>query len=141
MEQRDLIKDQIEQFALALRKIISNFLGYKSEGETTQGIEISNEQISNELNIDVADILSSNESDLKEYFEGNDMTAEHLELLSTYLEEIGRTLIINGNAKSKVYLEKSIELLELADVLSKTISFERMNKKSNVENLLRNKHF
>ena len=141
MEQRDLIKDQIEQFALALGKILANFLGYKSKREATEGIEISNEQIKKDLNINVVDILSKDESDLKEYFEEKKMTSEHLEIISSYFEEIAETLIIKGNAKGKVYLSKSLELAELADELSKTISFERMNKKSHIENLLRNKYF
>ena len=45
MEQRDLIKDQIEQLGKVLAKIIADFLEFKSSGNVNQGIEISNESL------------------------------------------------------------------------------------------------
>lgn len=41
MEQRDLIKDQIEQLGRVLGKILVDFLGLKSGGQIEHGIEVS----------------------------------------------------------------------------------------------------
>ncbi|MEM6524269.1 MAG: hypothetical protein AAF693_10770 [Bacteroidota bacterium] len=42
MEQRDLLRDQIEQVGKVLAKLLSDFPGLKSKGEAFQGMQITN---------------------------------------------------------------------------------------------------
>jgi hypothetical protein len=134
MEQRDLLKDQIEQLGKVLANILSDLLGLKSKGNVTQGVEISNERFQSELDIDIEKLLKLENVDLKEYLNTRKLTETHLEILSEYLAEVGQTETII--AEQEPYLIKAIELLDIADEISKTMSFERMNKKRKIENVL-----
>ena len=136
MEQRDLLKDQIEQLGKVLAKILSDFLGLKSTGNVTQGIEISNERFQSELDIDIEKLVTFNKSELKEYLEAHKLTASHLETLSEYLKEIGKVQIEKNSDDAKIKLNKASELLDIADEISKTMSFDRINKKNEIKNLL-----
>jgi len=136
MEQRDLIKDQIEQLGKVLGKILSGFLGLKSSGETSVGIEISNEQLKNELDIDLSQLLELDKYDLKKYLTSRKLSAEHIEILSKYLEEIGLRKLTENKIEADKYLSKTLILLELVDEISKEMSFERINRKSRIENAL-----
>ncbi len=53
MEQRDLLKDQIDQLGKVLAKILSDFLGLKAKGQASHGVEISNHRFQRELEINI----------------------------------------------------------------------------------------
>lgn len=136
MEQRDLLKDQIEQLGKVLAKILSDFLGLKSGGNVTQGIEISNESLQSELDIDIETIIALNKTALEEYFRNRKLTEIHLEILSEYLKEVGLAKTKIDKSDAHLSLQKAIELLDIADKISKTMSFDRINKKSEIKNVL-----
>ncbi len=136
MEQRDLLKDQIEQLSKVLAKILSNLLGLKFHGNVAQGIEISNEHLQSELGIDIEKLMTLNTTGLTEYVKNRKLTGDHLEILSEYLKEVGILKIKTNNIDGKIWLEKAIELLSIADEISKTMSFDRINKKHKIENML-----
>ena len=136
MEQRDLLKDQIEQLGKVLAKILSDFLGLKSNGNVTQGIEISNESLQSELDIDIEKIIALNKTELEEYVRNRKLTESHLELLSEYLKEIGIAKTKIDKSDAYLCLQKAIELLDIADKISKTMSFDRISKKSEIKNVL-----
>ena len=136
MEQRDLIKDQIEQLGKVLAKILSNFLGMADKNNVSNGIETTNQQLKNELNIDIEKILSLAKEELKNYLSTLQLNEEHLETLSEYFEEIGIREIKTNKAKSKLYLEKAIELLDIANEISSTFSLNRITKKNEIKNVL-----
>lgn len=131
MEQRDLLKDQIEQLGKVLAKILSDFLGFKSDGNVAQGIEISNERLQAELDIDIKKLVLLDKSELKEYLNSRKLKDVHLETLSEYLTEIGKTKTTKVDID--LYLKKAIELLDYADETTKTISFDRVNKERKIE--------
>ncbi|MCG8576837.1 MAG: hypothetical protein MI810_18295 [Flavobacteriales bacterium] len=137
MEQRDLIKDQIEQLGKVLAKMLSDFLGLKSEGKLSEGIESTNYRLQTELDIDIHQLLNFTKEELKNFFANRQHTPEHLETLSDYLKEAGiAELELNEGGKSKMYFQKAIELLEIANENSQTMSFERMTKQAEIEKLL-----
>lgn len=131
MEQRDLIKDQIEQLGRVLGKIIADFLGLKTQGNIGHAMEVSSRQLKDELDLDVEQFLNVSEKELKDFLNKRHFTAEHIELLADYLFEIGRS-----NQDSLRYLKRSITLLDIADEHSQTISFVRQEKKSTIKSLL-----
>lgn len=136
MEQRDLIKDQIEQLGKVLAKILSDFLSLKSSGQFLNGIEVSNEQLKDKLDIDLSRLLKLKKTDLKKYVLDRKLNAGHVEVLSKYLEEIGLNKIIKNKIEGSHYLKQTVILLELSDEISSTMSFERMNRKSRIEKVL-----
>lgn len=136
MEQRDLLKDQIEQLGKVLAKILSDFLGFKSSGNVSQGIEISNQNLQSELDIDVEKLKALNKSELEKYFRERKLTEGHLELLSEYLKEVGIAKTRMDKNEATLCLQKAQEFLDIADEISKTMSFDRINKKREIENLL-----
>lgn len=137
MEQRDLLKDQIEQAGKVLAKILGDFLGLKSQGNVEQAIEISNECFQSELDIDIKKLVVLDKSELKKYLKTRKLTYVHLETLSEYLAEIGKSKATK--VEVELYLKKAIELLEYADEISKSMSFERISKKTEIEDVLQQK--
>ena len=138
MEKRDFLLNQIEQLGKVLAKILSDFLKLKSDGNGAQGIEISNERFQSELDIDIEELLTLNSSELKSYLETRNLTDNHIEIISDYLFEVGKMELEIHDSKSKLTLEKAYELLDLADDISKTTSFQRISKKNELKNLLQN---
>ena len=60
---------------------------------------------------------------------------ENIELLADYLNTIGKNDREQG-INSSIYLRKAIDLLEFADELNNTISFDRHTKKQQIQSLL-----
>lgn len=137
MEQRDLLKDQIEQLGKVLAKILSDFPGLKSSNNVAQGIEISNERLQNEADINIEKLITLHKAELAEYVKNRKLTEGHLETLSEYLKEAGKAKAeSNKNTEAQSHLAKAIELLGIADEISKTMSFDRVNKKNKIKNVL-----
>tara|TARA_B100000809_G_C14809303_1_gene413234 strand:+ start:77 stop:496 length:420 start_codon:yes stop_codon:yes gene_type:complete len=138
MAQRDLIRDQIEQMGRVLGKALADFLGFKSKGMINQGLEVSSQQLKSELDIDLGELTTLSNSDLKSYLLDRKFTVKHIEMLADYLSEVGKSKISDKNQTGKTYLNKSIVLYELVDEISRTICFEREAKKSEMKTLYNN---
>jgi hypothetical protein len=136
MEQRDLIPDQIEQAGKVLAKLLSDLIGYKSKGMFTIGIEQTRQGLMSELKIDLNQIISSKGFDITNHEVFQNLKAEHFEILSEYIHEIGEYFIFTNKIKAIACFERSIELLMLADEGSKTLSFARFDKRKLLQNKL-----
>ena len=128
--------DQVEQLGRVLGKILANFLGLKSSGQVEQGIEVANEQLQSELDIDIDEIVILSRDELKNYLMERKMAPGHFEILGKYLKELGNSKMSSDINNAKIYLTKSLELLDLEDEISTTLSFERADLKSKVKNML-----
>lgn len=53
MQQRDLLKDQIEQLGRTLGKVIAEFLGLKNQGDTTFALEQVIQNLKTALNFEL----------------------------------------------------------------------------------------
>jgi len=131
MQQRDFIKEQIEQLGRSLGKIIAGFLGYKTQGTITQGIEITNQQLQSELDIDIEKLVGLNAEELKHYLESKQFTDLHLDMLSEYLFEIGQSK--SDQYEATVYYQTAIRLIDLTASYSNTLTFDRMKLRARVE--------
>ena len=133
MEHRDLIKDQIEQLGKVLARILSDFMGFKSEGKTGPGIEVTNESLKSELDLDIELILSKKEEELSNYFKAHKLTDEHIEEIADYLFEIGEHSISSDKNYAKTVYNRVLKLFKIVDGSSNSYSFDRINKKGKVE--------
>tara|TARA_B100000780_G_C21021125_1_gene409264 strand:- start:79 stop:495 length:417 start_codon:yes stop_codon:yes gene_type:complete len=136
MEQRDLLKDQIEQLGNALTKILSDFLGMSSKGQTSKAIEIANESFQNQLDIDIQKVLTLSATDLMKYLQDRNLTADHIEIIADYLKASGTAELEEDKQKIQLKLDKALELLQIADDVSQAVSFSRIQKKKEIQELL-----
>ncbi|MCB0637843.1 MAG: hypothetical protein KDC54_14545 [Lewinella sp.] len=140
MEQRDLLKDQIEQMGKVLRKILAGFLGLKSEGRTSEGIEVTNQRLQNELDLDIEKMATRTPEELRADVVKRQLTAGHLEDISAYLVELGMEVLKADQEKAKVWFGKAIELLDISDEITQTMSFDRFSRRNAIKDLLQPDH-
>ena len=98
MEQRDLVKDQIEQLGKVL-------------GQIDQGIEVTNRQLKSELSINIDVLVAASKNDLKKYMVERKMATRHVESLSEYLREIGECKMSSNNYNKSRYRAKSQKII------------------------------
>lgn len=131
MEQRDLIKDQIEQLGKVLGQILSRFLNLSTTGNANTAIEITNQQLKTEADIEPDILFSGDRDTLIKYCREKSLTENHLETLSAYAFEMGKSSI--DLCEKETYFHRSILLLDIADDINHTASFLRMQRKREVE--------
>ena len=136
MKQRDILMDQIEQAGRALGKIFADFMGLKSGGNITNEIAITNQRLQSQLDINIEHLLSLKRRDATEYLQDRVGTDEHVETLSDYLKDIGLFKKKTNDSEFQLYLSKALELLEITDDISRTMSFDRNRKKTEIRDLL-----
>lgn len=137
MEKRDFIKDELERIGRAISQLLANFLGLKADGNIELGVEATNKQLKDELDIDVELMLTLEQQQLAKYLENRKLTPQHIETLIDYFFETGDSLkAINVN-KTKNLLNKSLEMADLLDKNSKTYSLERKEKEHQIREFVK----
>ena len=132
MQQRDIIKDEIEQLGRALGKLIANFLGMKTEGNVSEAIKITNTELLSELDIDIMKLVQLDGEELDNYIEEKNCNDHHLDQLANYLFEVGQhEKSVNGN--SRKWFEAAMRLLLIVGDKSDTITFARIDLIKNIE--------
>jgi sugar-specific transcriptional regulator TrmB len=137
MQKRDLFKDEIEKLSKALAKILSEFLQLKTTGNNIEVINQTNIKLQQELHINIDEVIQKTKEDLLIYIKNKKLTANHIDILTRILVEQADIFIQNGdNSKAKNYLTKSVELLEAAGEIFKTISFQHITLINNLKSKL-----
>lgn len=136
MEKRDLIQDQIEQLGFFLRKLLADFIKSKSVGSEIVSIDLISKQLKNELDFDLEFFISLTNEEMKKYVLKYNFSSQHLDSLSNLLVEMS-TLEFNSKVINQQYLTKAIELLDLSDQMSNSISLAHNIKKSEIKDLLK----
>lgn len=136
MEQRDLIKEQIDQLGKVLGIILADFLGLKRDLGGAKGIEITNTRFQAELDLDIEHLLSLEKGELEHFLEEHKIATDHLDVLSEYLMGAGEGLIDEDSEKAAVYLTKSLEVMDILDTTTRSLSFQRVERRSRVKKLL-----
>ena len=136
MEYRDMLKDEIEQVLKVMTKILSDITGVGSNGQYSATIETSTQQLKNELDLDVEFMLGLTFEELVDYVVAVKLSEDMLVTLADIFQELGNGAISNNTAKTKLYLEKSYELLKIANRSSKVFSINRMDKINKISDLI-----
>lgn len=136
MEKRDLIQDQIEQLGFFLRKLLADFIKNKSAGNEIVSIESVSKQLKNELDFDLQLFISLENEEMKKYVLKHNFSSQHLDSLSNLLVEMS-AVEFNNKIINQQYLTKAIELLDVNDQISNSISLDRNIKKSEIKGLLK----
>ena len=127
MEKRDLIQAEIEKLGFFLQRLLANFLNCNSVGNSVEAVDLVTNKFKNEFDFDLPLFLSFSNDEMKKYLSNFKFNEQHLEKLADLLAEMNT---------SKIYLKRAIELLDWADELSNSFSFERNGKKIKIQQLL-----
>jgi hypothetical protein len=127
MEKRDLILDQIEKLGFFLQKLLGDLLNKNSLTSSIDKFENVRKELLDELNFDLEFLISQKNEDMKNYVSSFNFNEKNLESLSEIIFQLNH---------SKEFYEKAIALLDLADEISNTFSFERNKKKQEIEKLI-----
>ncbi|MFK7982908.1 MAG: hypothetical protein AB8G86_23215 [Saprospiraceae bacterium] len=131
MIQRDIIQQQIEQLGRALGKVITGFLGLKSQGKVALGFEIANEQFKQELDIDIDQLLKMDKALLTDYLKDKPFTSTHLDEIAGYVEVLGDHQSDTA-AKTNAF-GTALNLMELANEQSDVFDMNRQFKLKAIE--------
>lgn len=127
MEKRDFIQAEIEKLGYFLQRLLAHFLKGKSAENLIEATDLVTNEFKNELDFDLPNFVTLSTVDMKKYLSNFKFTEQDLELLSNLLVEMNL---------SKKHLIRAIELLDLADEISNSYSFERNSKKIKIQQLL-----
>lgn len=127
MEKRDLIQAEIEKLGFFLQRLLANFLNGNSAGNSLEAVDLVTNELKNELDFDLLHFVSLSNVEMKKYLSNFKFNEQNIEKLADLLAEIN---------SSKEYLIKALELLDFADEISNSFSFERNNKKIKIQQLL-----
>ena len=127
MEKRDLIQAEIEKLGFFLQRLLANFLNGNSAGNSIEAFDLVTNELKNELDFDLPLFVSLSNDEMKKYLSNFKFNEQHLEKLADLLAEMNT---------SKIYLTRAIEVLDWADELSNSFSFERNSKKIKIQQLL-----
>lgn len=139
MEQRDLLKDQIEYLGQILGKIVSKFADLDPNSPIINVIIESNKELASAVDLDIKKLVELESEELEKYVDSQNWTAENLDLLSHYLFIIGKQkLKVFKPESAKNYLNTAIKLLEYASEKSATYSLERNSLTQQIKSTIMN---
>lgn len=136
MEQRDFLKKQIDELGQVLSKLITELLQLKSQGKTSEVLELTNQTLKTNLEYDLEELLAISDSAFvgmlkakKIKNEGLDKLAELLLLLA---DEEGTT------EKGMNLYRKSFLLFEKLESVEAIYSMDRHRKLERLKKILKN---
>lgn len=89
MNTQDYIMRQIQQLTHVLNKILTQVLKIKTDNNQLKSIEVLNKSFSDELNFELADVLTiEKESDISSFLKKHSFNNEHLNMLADILFEV-----------------------------------------------------
>lgn len=127
MEKRDLIQAEIEKLVFFLQRLLANFLNGNSAGNSIEAVDLVTNELKNELDFDLPLFVTLSNDEMKKYLSNFKFNEQHLEKIADLLAEMN---------SSKAHLTRAIEVLDWADELSNSFSFERNSKKIKIQQLL-----
>ena len=136
MEQRDYLKDQIDQMGKALAKVLSDLMGLKTKNEPQGALNQVNQQLKTQVDLDLDKLLKFSTDERQVFLENDTFNAANLEKLAKILKEMGNLAAENRADYVSAYFKLALELLNSADEKSKAISLERIQEKQNLEKLI-----
>ncbi len=127
MEKRDLIQAEIEKLGFFLQRLLAIFFKGNSAGNSVEASDLVTNEFKNELDFDLPLFISLSNDEMKKYLSNFKFNEKNLEKLADLLAQMNT---------SKIYITKAIDVLNWADEISNTYSFERNNKKIKFQQLL-----
>lgn len=134
MEQRDFLKDQIDQLGKILGEVLAQFIGLKTHGNISEAVAITNQALKSKLDIDVNKLSTLSVDELEAQIASKHMTDHHLDQLSEYCLEIITYTDDQKQSDRLVLLAK--HLLDIADTISQEMNINRFILRKRTETYL-----
>lgn len=135
MYSRDYFKKQIDELGRVLTSLLSDLFKLKNAGNTSAGIEATNEVLQNELAIDLPQLLSIPDDTFIEELKKKQITDDNLNRLAEILLVLAED-VNERDTDSKVLLyKKCLLLLEHVQQSDSTYSMERHEKIERVKKI------
>ena len=136
MVQRDIIKDQIEQAGKLIAKIMVDFLGLKSLGQTDVGVEQATQELKEKLDFDLVIFLKQTPEEMQAYFDGKHFSTASMEELLSYLTEVAHFKLPTEREEAVLLFEKILDFYKIVNASSEVFSMERMRGEAEVRKVL-----
>jgi hypothetical protein len=135
MQQRDLLKDEIERLGGAIGKAIARLLNTTSGNQPGAGWEqVVNDELWEALGLPLETLLTAEREELLQLMVEQKMTPVHIEQLADFLQEAaGRE---DRPEQQILLLERALLLYDLAAAESGDYSFSRVEKEQKVQQQL-----
>lgn len=130
--------DQIEQMNKVFARMLSDFLGLKSQGKTSLGIEYVSQTLKNELDLDTDLITELSTDELTTYFQQRKLIPGHMEKLIKLMTEAGEYKLSTDMQAAISTFESIIKMYTILDSISDTLSFERIKEEARIRSILHN---
>lgn len=133
MQQRDFLRDQIEQMGKVLGKVVAEFLDLKLKGDVNNAIEVTRQQLNSQLDLDINKLVLLSRDELEAFLLERQFTDLHMDLLAKLLFEVGCAYKTKENpTQSLSYLQGTQRLIQLAEKHSSTFTFDRLKLKNKI---------
>lgn len=132
MQKRDVLLYEIEQIGRLISRLLDGFRADNSF--EIKNIEETNNKFKAEINLDIEHLVSQNKKETETYFETTIFTSEHLDYIANYLTEASEAFL---EEKGQIYLAKALDIIEIVNETSQSISFGRMALESKIKSRLK----
>lgn len=127
MEKRDLIKEQVEQLGKVLAKMLSDFLGLKTDIDVASTVKVTTERFEEKAGLDFESLLGASKEEVAAYLSDHNFPLEHLDILASYCTEAAEALSIKREDAAVQYAQLGHNILEHITHTSKTTSFHHID--------------
>jgi hypothetical protein len=135
MYRRDYLKKQIDELGRVLNALLSDLLKLKNSGNTSGGVEATNEVLQNELAIDLSQLLSIPDDTFIDELKKKQITDDNLNRLAEILLILADDANEQDAQKDLLY-KKSLLLLEHVQRSDSTYSMERHEKIERIKKII-----
>ena len=137
MQQRDIIKDQIELAGKVIGKAIAKYFDVLPKENTSESLREIKSELLTQIDIDIDRMLDFRSIlELKGYLRKRYLHTEHLDLLSQFLFEVGKRKKESSPKEGQRYLATCSHILNIIGDMTEVVSIERIILQSKVNNLL-----
>ncbi len=137
MEQRDILKDQLDELGRVMGLIIGNFIGANPSEAPNLSVHECNQQMKDELDIDIDRLVHSSDMVCKQFFAKRAYAAKHFDHLAAYLFRAGEQFLIEDQKTLACqYFSKAYQCVLSAEEKTSTFSMKREGLKNKIEKAL-----
>jgi len=124
MENRDYLKDQIDQMAKALGELLAKILHLPAE-KRTEAFGMTKELFNDQLDLNIEELLDIEEVDLESSLAAKNIPHHLFHSIAKIMIELGDIAVFNKkNKEALAYYHKALELMEVQNQKSNSFSFE-----------------
>ncbi len=139
MASRDYLIRQVEEMGIFLALLLRRILKMKEENQQNQMETVVKESLSQELKIDVEQIVVMGNDDFLIFAKEHFVSENQLEKFADILMVLGKEIVSTFSLTKVNYLQKALLLFNHLQNTTTSFSYERRNKILEIEELLREK--